>query len=226
MKYNISDFISRSSDHAWQDTDLFLILEQLPAVTENGPWLAGGSIRRTITGQALESDIDFFFKDQDQFDTWCKAIVELGGTVKRTTEHHTTYEVALEIEDRPKGDSSYARNFRAGEFDAPVKHIVLLVQGIHFRYYENIEEVLDSFDFTICQLGFDGQFMHVGDYTLWDLARKRLALHKLTFGVSTVRRLLKYQTQDFKACSGCLTKILEAVSKDQNVIQSDVKYVD
>ncbi|MNV76271.1 hypothetical protein D3C71_1696100 [compost metagenome] len=93
-------------------------------------------------------------------------------------------------------------------------------------YYDSAETLLDSFDFTITQLAYDGTDLIFGKYTLWDLTRKRLALHKLTYGVATTRRLIKYTNQGFTACAGVLQSILEAVVANPDVIQSDVKYVD
>lgn len=93
-------------------------------------------------------------------------------------------------------------------------------------YYTSPESVIDSFDFTITQCAYDGTDFYFGEYTLWDIPRKKLALHKLTYGVATMRRLIKYTDQGFTACAGVMRSILEAVVDNPGVIQSDVKYVD
>jgi hypothetical protein len=117
------------------------------------------------------------------------------------TEHHTTFTVML------------------GE-------MIYKIQAIKIGYYATIEECLESFDFTICQLGVHKGTLHVGQYTMWDLARKRLALHKLTYGAASVRRLLEYTRQGFTACQGCIVSLLQAVGDNPDVINSDIKYVD
>src|SRR3546814_20882968 len=43
----------------------------LPTISQAGPWLAGGSVRRLIMCLPQDSDFDFFFKDQAQFDAFC-----------------------------------------------------------------------------------------------------------------------------------------------------------
>lgn len=100
------------------------------------------------------------------------------------------------------------------------------VQAIKIGFHGTIEECLGSFDFTICQLAAHKGTLSAGRYTMWDLARKRLALHKLTYGAATVRRLLKYTSQGFTACQGCIVSLLQAVGDDPSVISPDVQYVD
>jgi hypothetical protein len=68
--------------------------------------------------------------------------------------------------------------------------------------------------------------LYAGQYTMWDLGRKRLALHKLTYGAASVWRLLKYSSQGFTACQGCIVSLLRAVGDNPAVINSDVQYVD
>ena len=100
------------------------------------------------------------------------------------------------------------------------------MQAIKIGFYATVEECLDTFDLTICQFAAHKGILYVGQYTMWDLARKRLALHKLTFGAATVRRPLKYTKQGFTACSSSIGTILEAVGEDPSVINSDIQYVD
>jgi len=82
------------------------------------------------------------------------------------------------------------------------------IQLIRAIYPTDADDLLDKFDFTICQLAYDGETVTVGKFTLWDIARKRLAVHKITHHVSSLRRLLKYTSQGYYACTGCLTDIL------------------
>jgi len=226
QKYDMAEFWARSSDHDFDKSEFKQTLDALPQCTPEGPWVAGGALRRLITGKPVDSDIDFFFRDEEQYAEWVKDVEELGAKKLSSNDHQVTYDLALEINDWPKGESSFADAVRGGEVDPFLKRVSVEIQGVHFLFYRDLEQVLDSFDFTICQLGYDGDNMYVGDYTLWDLARKKLALHKLSYGLSTVRRLLKYQTQGFNACSGCLTQILESVARNPELIQSDIIYVD
>jgi hypothetical protein len=164
-------------------------------------WIAGGAARAFMLNQPITTDVDFFFKTQEAFDAF---VAKYGADESKrlaATNHHITFKVQI-------GETFYK------------------VQAIKIAFYATVEECLDSFDFTICQLAAHKGKLYIGQYTMWDLARKRLALHKLTYGAATVRRLLKYTRQDFTACQGCIVSLLRTVGDDPAVINSDIQYVD
>ena len=49
---------------------------------------------------------------------------------------------------------------------------------------------------------------------------------RLTFGASTIRRMLKYGKQGFTFCQGTIVSVLEEVGKDPTLIHGDMAYVD
>ena len=200
-RYNLMGFLRRSVEQH-EELPFFTIMELLPSPGREGPWVAGGALRRTLLGMALDSDVDYFFRDAGQKAVFQDEILGRGARVVGQREHATTYEV-------PREDSE-----------------PLIVQAITMAYYPTLEHVLDSFDFTITQFGYDGSALVCGEFSLWDLSRKRLALHKLTFGVSTVRRLIKYARQGFTACGGVLASILEEVVANPQAVNREVDYVD
>lgn len=198
-KDNAVKFLERFTDI--ESIELLDVLEELPDLSKEGPWLAGGALRRTLIGMELESDFDFFFRDAKQLAKFKKDLKELGANLTSENDHAETFMLKVCGKDR-------------------------VIQLIKMDFYESPEEVIDSFDFTITQLAYDGTDIYFGPYTLWDLPRKRLALHKLTYGVATMRRLIKYTDQGFTACQGVMRSILEAVVDNPSVIQSEVQYVD
>lgn len=201
---NLDEFLSRSTDKPFEETTLRAVLDKLPPCSKDGPWIAGGALRRTVQGKEPESDFDFFFRDQDQLQSFVEAL-EKGGMAKvRETEHHVHYRGRL-APDGPERD----------------------VQCIRFSFYQSAKDVIDSFDYTICMFAFDGITLTIGDYALWDLGRKRLAINKITYPVATMRRMLKYTRQGFTACKGCLTMILRSTSDDPSLLdQLRTEYVD
>lgn len=202
--YDLADFLARSTDTPFADTTLASVLKALPAVSAAGPWLAGGALRRTLLGKEPDSDFDFFFRDADQLKAFTDRLDALGMQKVRETVHHVHYKGRL-------GDSAVERD----------------IQCIRFAFYADASAVIDSFDYTICQLAFDGEKLTLGDYTLWDLGRKRLAIHKITYPVATMRRMLKYASQGFTACAGCMATILtETASKPELLQQMGITYVD
>lgn len=202
--FNATDFFPRAVGKDWSETPLFKILENLPPVSTEGPWLGGGAIRRTIMGASPDSDFDFFFTGEDQFSLFTVALAGKGYKLKRETEHHQQWEGYCEVAER-----------------------VIEVQCIRFQYYGSKAQVLDSFDFTICQFVYDGTEIAASDYALWDLGRKRLAINKITYPLSSMRRLLKYARQGFTACDGCLSTLATAIADNPALADTmHVKYVD
>jgi hypothetical protein len=178
------------------------LFELLGYFGESGDfWIAGGAVRAFMLNRPITTDVDFFFKTQEAFGAFVERFGGDEGKRLAATEHHTTFKATV-------GETAYK------------------VQAIKIGFYDTIEDCLDSFDFTICQLAAHGGKLYAGQYTMWDLGRKRLALHKLTYGAATVRRLLKYTSQGFTACQGCIVSLLRAVGDNPGVINSDIQYVD
>ena len=177
-------------------------LDRIIKPSKEGPWIAGGCIRRLVSNEKpFESDIDFFFANEEQLVSFRNSLLGLKAEVTKESEFNIEYKLCLDNK-------------------------IYKIQAIKIKFYSNIEEVLNSFDFTICQFAFDGSTLYCGEYSLWDLSRKRLVINKVTYGVSTVRRLLKYTKQGYYACAGCLSSVLESVARDPSSIQSKVEYVD
>lgn len=153
------------------------------ALLPNG-LLAGGAIRRAISGINQDSDYDFFFKGESYKDSFCEALTSDHGFVQvRKTQHHTEFKG--KIKDRPT-----------------------VVQAIHFDYFDGPKDLLEAFDFTICQFAYNGVHLFTTPEALWDLARKRLVINKVTYPVSTLRRMIKYTKQGYYACGGCMKEFL------------------
>lgn len=204
IKFDIEEFLGRSTDKPFAETTLAAILAGLPALSGSGPWIAGGALRRTVLGKEPDSDFDFFFKDADQLGQFTAALEAKGFLKIRETEHHVHYRGRV-------GDSALDRD----------------VQCIRFAFYDRAEAVINSFDYTICMLAFDGKDITLGDYTMWDLGRMRLAINKISYPVATMRRMLKYTKQGFSACSSCLSSILTATADDPTLRQQlNIQYVD
>ncbi|WP_041544377.1 MULTISPECIES: hypothetical protein [Chelativorans] len=179
--------------------DLMRILGKV----QNGAWCAGGAIRGTLIRQSLDSDFDFFFRDADHLAEWEK---NLPDTLKlvRETEHHKHWRGTIEGSDLP-----------------------IDIQAIRFRFYASAEEVIDSFDYTITQFALDGEELVTTPYALWDLGRKKLAIHKVTYPVATMRRMLKYTQQGFTACAGCMAQLLrDTATSPQAMAELEIAYVD
>lgn len=169
-----------------------------------GPWIAGGAPRRAIIAKE-ESDYDFFFSGEDNLTAFISGLKERGFSVASDGKMNTTL---------------------FGKIGPEEKQRSVKVQAIKI-YAPTLEDILSSFDFTICMFGDDGQgelVMH--DFSIFDLLNKRLVVNKISYAASSVRRMLKYAKQGYTLCDGAITTLLEAVGDDRSIIHSEVKYVD
>lgn len=204
QQFSLSEFLARSTDKPFEETELATVLQALPDCSKDGPWIAGGALRRTLQGKEPDSDFDFFFRDADQLQSFVSKLEEMGLEKVRETQHHVHYSGRL-------GEGGKFRD----------------IQCIRFAFYQSASAVIDSFDYTICMFAFDGVILTAGDFALWDLGRRRLAINKITYPVATMRRMLKYASQGFTACKGCLAAILTATADTPELRQQlSIEYVD
>lgn len=210
----LDDFWSRYGRQDYEATDFAKALARLPELSPTGPWLAGGAVRRLISRKPQESDFDFFFRDEAQFDTFCKAVEKAGGFRTSESDFNVSFCIPA-VKAKPIGDDEFSPG-------GPE----LKVQAIRIAYFGSLDEALESFDFSICQCGFDGERMAFGPWTLWDLASNRLVPGRIRYGASSLRRVIKYTRQGFTICGGGLAEMLEQAVADPSIIRRDVEYVD
>lgn len=148
--------------------------------------LAGGFIRCMLSDEKLDGDIDIFTKSEEQQDIIKKRICALHG-IKT-------------IEDR-------IYNFNI------VTHNDLNFQLVSF-YNASAEEVIDSFDFNICQLALDKKYLYVPSERIFDdIKNKKLSPHKISFPLRTIKRYAKYVNYGYKMSNADLSKFLKLLSE-------------
>lgn len=211
LTYDFSEIIERSHTHPIQNTDLSEIIGHLWDYGYPEVYIAGGAVRATIEGKKdlADRDIDFFFKDEQQYKTTVNHIKCQNHFLESHTEDVDNYRVTITM------------------VNANLTKKTFKFQLIKNRYYPTVEDLLDSFDFTICQFatGRDHK-LYCGDYSLWDLGRKKLAVNKITYPVSSMRRMIKYTQQGFHACNGAMQSILRATVNEPQLLNTRFNYVD
>jgi hypothetical protein len=150
-----------------------------------------------------DSDFDFFFASADQFAAFVKDMEQRSAIKKRETETNITFTLP------------------AGE-----KQPELMVQAIRVSYFPTLAEMLDTFDFSLCQCGYDGESYVFGEFTLFDLARRRLVPGRISYGVSSLRRMIKYTRQGYTICSGGMANLLEQIAANPAVINHNTPSLD
>ena len=214
-KYELSTFCDKYGRTKELNKFLFFY-GQLPLTNSSGKcFVAGGAIRKILEDEK-QTDIDVFFDCEEAFATFISDIESSFKITQRyENDFNNTYE--LVFEDVPEDE------------DFNCKSIKLKVQAIKL-YHPDIKSLLDSFDFTICQFAIediDGElFLLVGPYTLYDLARKRLHVHKVSYGASTARRLIKYANKGYTACQGTMVDFLRKITENPSSVEEDIEYID
>jgi hypothetical protein len=207
-------FWSRYGKTDFDDTSFAKAIDRLPAISEAGPWVAGGSLRRLIAGLPQDSDFDFFFANEAQFDAFCKEMKKRGGEAQHENDFNVTF-ILPKVKGKPIGDDEFSPS-------GPE----LKVQAIRIAFYPSLAETIEAFDFSLCKFGYDGTSLVCGDYSLFDLASKKLVPDRISYGTSTLRRIIKYTKQGYTICGGGLANILQQIADDPSLIQAEVEYVD
>lgn len=203
---NLFSFIKKYHPKGIKELDVFV---STFLTGYKGRWLGGGAIRRAILDGNCSSDWDMFFDSQETLDSFVEQCQSYSVENLKENDHNISFTITLPIK---KDDS-----------EEPVKFDI---QAIKVSYYIDPEDVIDTFDYTICQFITDGEGLWTGESSLFDLSRKKLVVNRITFPVASLRRLLKYTNQGFYACSGCLQSLLKAVADDPDLLNQKIKYID
>lgn len=73
-------------------------------------------------------------------------------------------------------------------------------------------QVIDTFDFSICQWAHNGTDIFWGAYAIQDMMRARVRIVRIHHPMSTMRRMVKYSGRGYFFCNGAMLQIAEAVS--------------
>jgi hypothetical protein len=150
----------------------------------NPVWIAGGSVRDYFSGVTTKTDIDVFCVSEKIFNYIIEDMNTNGATVVFENENTTRY----------------------------------LLNKTHFdivkKFYNYPTDCIDSFDFTVSMfaVGYNGEVFH-GSTSFMDLAKKQIMINKITYPLSTLHRLLKYQNKGFRICKGELFKIAVSINE-------------
>lgn len=148
-----------------------------------GPWIAGGACLRWYQGQAVgRSDLDIFFANEAQLTETYEHIRSWG---RSHVKHQSDNAITLEYNS---------------------KHNTWNLQLIKKRYYKSIQEVIDNFDITVCQIGTDGKTWTMNPNTAKDIRERNLCM-RMPLQPDALKRLTKYWTYGYRPVPG----LVEAV---------------
>ncbi len=166
----------------WEDQEPMTII--WPDV-DRGPWIAGGACLRWFQGQPVsENDIDIFCSSPKQAQELIDRIKSYG---RYSTKHESENATTLSYHNK-----------------AGTKYWTL--QVIKRRFFNNIQEVVDSFDITVCQIATGGQEWVMGPTTAKDIRERNLRMNK-PLQPDAAKRLIKYWTYGYRPVEGLLEDI-------------------
>ena len=153
---------------------------------EQGPWIAGGAALRWYQGQPVgESDIDVFCKNAIQ----AKRVID-------DVKSYGRYNVKFESENA----------VTLSHWSNEGKYHQWTVQIITRRYFSSLEEVINSFDMSVCEIGTAGKEWKLGAFTARDIREKNLRF-KLPLQADAPKRLTKYWVYGYRPVDGTIEAI-------------------
>ena len=148
---------------------------------EHGPWIAGGAALRWWQGQPVgESDIDVFCANREQAEAVIERIKEFGRWQRKYDSDNAT---TLSYWSKDNSSKTWT------------------IQIIKRRYYKTLQEVIDSFDMTVCEIGTGGNHWLLNKMTARDIRERNLRL-KMPLQPDAVKRVVKYWTYGYRPVPG------------------------
>jgi hypothetical protein len=165
-----------------QDSEPFTII--WPDL-ERGPWVAGGAALRWYQGQPVgENDIDIFCRSAAQAKTIIDAVKSYGRyTTKFESDNATTLSYWAKDNSR-----------------------TWTLQIIKRRYFNSLQEVIDNFDITVCQIGTCGNNWLLNKDTAKDIRERNLRMN-MPLHPDAAKRLAKYWTYGYRPVGGLLDSV-------------------
>jgi hypothetical protein len=161
----------------------------------NGPWVAGGAVKRMVNNEPFKADVDVFFSSEIQRKEYLEKIESMliSKKLKKFKDYiHTKHTAMFFIEDK----------------SIQCFNECLEVQLISRRYYSTIQDIFADFDFSICCFATDGDNILTTEQSLEDLVNKQFSLSSTNSACNTLFRLRKYMKGNFLPIPGTITKIV------------------
>lgn len=196
LKKLFSDFEETVHANSGKDVDLMVFntihaddIEPVSIVNPNlerGPWIAGGACLRWYQGLPVgESDIDVFCANAKQASDVIEAVKSYG---RFSTKFESENAVTLDYFGKDNGRWT--------------------IQVITRRYFASLDDVINSFDMTVCEIGTCGSEWQMGPFTARDIREKNLRF-KQPLAPEAVKRMVKYWTYGYRPVDGLIEAVQE-----------------
>lgn len=170
------------------DSEFVKVINPSPA----GPWICGGACLRWYQGQHItdsNADIDVYVTSDVQYKHVTELVGKLNGaSVEVLTDNAVTYTIN--------------NNGRLLKVQIITKHLK--------ENFTNISELLETFDMSVCKIGFDGVEFHIASPYFHSDVRQRLIRMDGPPKKGAFTRLIKYMAQGYKPIPGLFSDLLDS----------------
>lgn len=206
------------------DTYKRLIKQFVPDCDFNtGAWIAGGSVRKVWFDLPWEDqDIDLFFASEEQFQLAKSKLTERmpKSDVVSLFNFNDLNAAAVKspsVSEYETGNAVTFTIYTDKEFD----HEHFKIQAIKRYFVNNINELFQSFDFTVTQFATDGNIMVTTRQALQDCEEKRLQMIEGTTRPVNALRTIKYTAYGFEPIDALMEEVVTALANGDEVMIAD-----
>jgi hypothetical protein len=187
----------------------------------NGPWIAGGSIRKLWQDiEWQDGDIDIFFNCRNQFLNFTTSLArKLDRNIHYSESTFTSLDNAIEYFHSPKLkianqltiESTYITdNAQTYTLYGPLADDkAIKIQAICKNFYPSAQNVIFDFDWTICQFVSDGKYMWATPNAIRDIEKNKIVFSDTTTRNIKIPRLMKYIAYGFDPDNELMLKALD-----------------
>lgn len=206
-KLYVSAHIKDMRDRGFKGSQVEALARMLP----HDAVIAGGAVASSMLGEQANTDIDVFFLNGKAFEDTFNMLINppQEGEDSWAFKGYTTNTTLEEIRKNSK-EVRYVKFESSNPNHKPIQLIKMV-------WFDSVQHVIDSFDFTVCQFALSGDFMHYCPLGVIDLLKKRLQLNKMQFPAVSLRRLIKYTNKGFYAAPSVLLRIAEDIKNSDEI---------
>jgi hypothetical protein len=179
LKKSIAEITKKSK----KLTELEFLLDIIPPMSKDGPWIAGGSLLRTYLNLPLTSDLDIFFKNEAQFLAY-RDQFRLKNSGRDSNGKYTI----VKEEQHSWFTLETIKCFDAQEYK---------IQLVCKNYYTGPCDLLGHFDLDICQFAYDGKNLFLEQDVLKNIDSRQMHLVKTAYPQKFMQRCIKYSKLGF-----------------------------
>ena len=179
----------------------------------NGPWIAGGSVRKVYEGKPWQTqDVDFFCKNKHQFDDLRSCMTKFGKVEQEyATQNAITYKIYIGPNHNPTIWNLDALAETSDDYSKLENY--LHIQLIQKNWYPYSWSVINDFDLGLSQFVTDGTTILATNQAVEDVRDGVIRANRNRPREVTPQRLTKYCAYGYKPELNLLKDVLQTVMK-------------